>query len=824
MGYGLVELLLEVSIDQLRHDWVDSGKMDASTFESICRSTNNKSAYATWMVKKVSDRTIPYHASTETEDQWKEIFTVFEKNKQKFEIKDLNQYKTFDQIRSLIQKVREIQEDIKKKAEQKDIDRFKIGGVELENGKGYLVYKLPQGHPENRQISVKLGRTSGNNRGWCTAYDSEYVRYWDDHIAREDLYIFINPNDRINDKFQIQFGYFGARPFPISTDEPVPENELTPFLPFYQFLREKEGRPIPMALRKVVAFREALNTNAPLNSLKVQDNVYKVSASTELEEWINPICRQLLGISDESAMRLSSWVSNRQETAEDVVFLSSGDLVVSFAISSRRVVDNLIDISGSRARLISTNSFYGLDVNEQSKDLYKKYIEVIQSYGQRASVQLVLKYGSEDLESADHFKKGTKGKVTYYIIPESESPLRMIKEVCNFPAGSADRKVENVYRQLNGAVGVLVQGTDVVFLSRITSEVDDISLVRVKSGDVEYRQINYNPDVIYEMYKALKSFNDSVVFPRKIQLIDNIKTGQIDSYSVPTIGSASKLFKIPGDQVDSVIPYRIPRHSRISERYSILGFISKWQFVLSDSGHFELTGRWGSSGSSSWIESVKGLGETLIGICEEYRIPYPDGLLQWIPKHPGVVDSIRRQRQQQSQGDSNNTEEQPQQQAVSQPENRPEPQQQQGSRGTEQPSTGEDASARSLTIQRRLQSAEREGLLRSTEIHVADYITSRGSRRNLTLNVACLQGPWEEFEHSLLRSRTGLVGQAIDWARENNCRITYCYLWPVESTWNGLLVVKNSEGNTVRVYRRLGYGMNAGYRAYRNSDEWTLRL
>ncbi len=51
-------LISEVSIEQLKAQFVDSGKLSEEVFDQIVNAVGGKTAYATWLAKKVADRVI----------------------------------------------------------------------------------------------------------------------------------------------------------------------------------------------------------------------------------------------------------------------------------------------------------------------------------------------------------------------------------------------------------------------------------------------------------------------------------------------------------------------------------------------------------------------------------------------------------------------------------------------------------------------------------------------------------------------------------------------------------------------------------------------
>ena len=70
-------LLAEVSIDMLKSQYVDSGDLEQEVFDKIIKASSNKSAYATWLAKKVKDEII----KVDDIYKFKEYFSIFDKNK-----------------------------------------------------------------------------------------------------------------------------------------------------------------------------------------------------------------------------------------------------------------------------------------------------------------------------------------------------------------------------------------------------------------------------------------------------------------------------------------------------------------------------------------------------------------------------------------------------------------------------------------------------------------------------------------------------------------------------------------------------------------------
>lgn len=192
----LKNLLLEVSLDQIKTQFVDTGKLTDSEFTEIIDSSGGKSAYATWLSKKVADKII----NAEDIYKYNAYFKVFDRRKREYVFQDLNQYKTLNDISQFITKSVEIAAaEQKDPSQQKGIaksnkyDEFKLGSVD-----GFDVYELPKGRTDLYGVSCELG--SGTE--WCTA-TGRTKNYFDNYIAKGPLFIFIKPGS--DEKYQFSY-------------------------------------------------------------------------------------------------------------------------------------------------------------------------------------------------------------------------------------------------------------------------------------------------------------------------------------------------------------------------------------------------------------------------------------------------------------------------------------------------------------------------------------------------------------------------------------------------------------------------------------------
>ena len=197
----LEDIIQEVSIDQLRTQFVDSGKIESDVFQDIVDAVGNKTAYATWLVKKVADDTI----KGEDAYKYKEYFDVFNRRKREFEYPDINRYKTTADVRKFVTTAIGLrdseQEDPSTKKGVQKADKYKefhIGSVD-----GFEVYEIPKGRKDLYAMSCELG----SGAEWCTA-TGKTRSYFDEYIMEGPLFIFVKPGSREKYQFHYESGQF----------------------------------------------------------------------------------------------------------------------------------------------------------------------------------------------------------------------------------------------------------------------------------------------------------------------------------------------------------------------------------------------------------------------------------------------------------------------------------------------------------------------------------------------------------------------------------------------------------------------------------------
>jgi len=184
----------EASYDQLKSQFVDSNKLSLDVFEDIKKNIF-KSAYGTWIIKMILNQII----LPEDVYKYKEYFDIFDRNKNKYTKKDINQYKTSNDLKEFLSKTLEIKElnekdssTIKGLNKEDKYSSFKIGSTD-----GFNVYMLPKDKEENYNVSCDLG--SGTE--WCTSTGNTN-KYYDDYIKKGPLFISIKGNEKYQFSFE----------------------------------------------------------------------------------------------------------------------------------------------------------------------------------------------------------------------------------------------------------------------------------------------------------------------------------------------------------------------------------------------------------------------------------------------------------------------------------------------------------------------------------------------------------------------------------------------------------------------------------------------
>jgi hypothetical protein len=236
----LKETLTEISIEQLKTQFVDSGKISQEDFNNIINITP-KTAYITWLAKKVADELI----KVEDIYKYKKYFNIFDRRKKEYPFTDINQYKTQDDLSQFINKSVEIankeSEDVSQQKGVSKEDKYKefyLGSVN-----GFNVYEIPKGRKDLYGMSCELG--SGTE--WCTATGKTRV-YFDDYVSSGPLFVFLKPGS--NEKYQFSYE---EKQFMDENDNNILKNrtkKYTNTLDLFKFIESKYPKyKIPLLVK-----------------------------------------------------------------------------------------------------------------------------------------------------------------------------------------------------------------------------------------------------------------------------------------------------------------------------------------------------------------------------------------------------------------------------------------------------------------------------------------------------------------------------------------------------------------------------------------------
>ena len=175
-SFGYKEILNEmVTPESLKEKYVDTGRVSEDTFNEIFDISNNKINYAAWLTKMVADKII----KAEDVYKFKEYLKIFNKYKQHFPIKDINQIKNSFELKeflNLIIKMRERDIKVDNKDNSKnyvspnDIQHLENVGINyLGIVDNYQVFEVPTELTKNKDAWNTyrniLGKCAGREQG-----------------------------------------------------------------------------------------------------------------------------------------------------------------------------------------------------------------------------------------------------------------------------------------------------------------------------------------------------------------------------------------------------------------------------------------------------------------------------------------------------------------------------------------------------------------------------------------------------------------------------------------------------------------------------------
>ena len=205
------EILTEVSVEQLKAQFVDTGKVTQEIFNDILTASGNKSAYATWLISKVQQGLI----KDEDIYKYKDFFATFEKNKREFPSADINAYKDEPSIRGFEQTAIEIREkniehtggdtaNTSNLVSTKGIQELRQAGIPFVGiVDGYQCFEVPVSCKGDKQayetyrkyLADCSGRAQGAKINICTMASQSY---FDKYLQDGPYYVFFNLADPLS--------------------------------------------------------------------------------------------------------------------------------------------------------------------------------------------------------------------------------------------------------------------------------------------------------------------------------------------------------------------------------------------------------------------------------------------------------------------------------------------------------------------------------------------------------------------------------------------------------------------------------------------------
>ncbi len=239
---------LQLQIQNLKNKYVGTDKpISEEDFVKIQDVSKNKFNNIAWLTKKVGTDII----KAEDIYKYKEYFEIFEKNKNKFEQKDLNLYKTKEDVQKFLDTVISIREkdvefeDIKGQenyVSQSDIEKLtSTGGIDyLGMWNGYQVFRVFKvGEEVWKPYRDILGRCKGRDKGAkidiCTIGNYGYFKRYLKENKLSNYFLLFNLNDPLS-PYQL---HHETRQFMDKNDRNVEDRKGFNYVDFYDFIGKK---------------------------------------------------------------------------------------------------------------------------------------------------------------------------------------------------------------------------------------------------------------------------------------------------------------------------------------------------------------------------------------------------------------------------------------------------------------------------------------------------------------------------------------------------------------------------------------------------------
>lgn len=616
------KLLTEVSIEDVKKQFVDTNKISQKDFETACKISNNKSNWVTWFAKRISTGLVDI-STEESEEDWGKVVAMFSRFPHKFEIKDINQYKSAEQIENLFRTGIEIIDS----NDRSDPESCRVGEVKsLDRKVTYTIYRLPHGKTDEDtyKISQKLGKTSKG--GWCTA-SGRTKQYFNYHLSTlstyGDIFIVVNRKNRALDKFQIQPGYHEGLPFDVNDVCVKNTSVLRDLSPVYEFLKEKYGISIPYKVQRAAETGlSAEEVEKFKKKCEVFPGIYfipKNSQEYDLIEMLNYFIGGNTGIPGSRGIG--------PNCIGILVFTSYPYVPIIYSRTEGRVFLSTLQPYTNKKTLQDK----ALVPNSEENKLLLKIFHKLQ-----LPLPLMYKIFSmpESEFNSKYFRTVVGKDIELYVCLENE--VEGVLSYILSQNGITEKKFDaHMFPEMHEKAALFVQNGKIDVLFR-----EPAWNMHIRGGKEKYG--NYNELNTCKLYGVLQEENIMNI-PRRYVATDNI----IHERNIPEhcieepVGVAEKLYRFTADS-RALCPFTYRPPVGTVECY--LGITPEYVFRIIPGIRLTVWGKWTVGNSPSFIQSVPGLGQTLGQIYNKYHIAPNSEYLDWKEKYGNGVQRGSRKK------------------------------------------------------------------------------------------------------------------------------------------------------------------------------------
>lgn len=382
------DLLLEVSIDELRRQYVDSNKLPENTFNRIVSACNNQSNYATWLCKKI----VAGICSEDAIETWGERFAFFDQYKSRFQTKDINTLKTAEQIQDwVINELNPVARDVFKKGisggSQVDdtmiekLEKCRVSDFKSQiTDREYYVFRVGK---DDFDVEHYLG--SGTN--WCTRNNEQtfqnYINYPDSSGVDGVYWIFVN-KDNQSEKWQLLYkaNYFCDRKDRnfLHTLPAVP-------LEMLKFLRDRYNQQFPSSIQqRIQNLERSIDAPSDTNRMTAEEanqilSQNLIGTESSYKAYRFPVQRPQDMLKVLVALKLA-----KSETAAKVLLdeLDREPLALIVNSGSKKALPIYVGLAGGQLIQADNSSKYFPSIKNENE--YKLLLQIQESVGSSITI------------------------------------------------------------------------------------------------------------------------------------------------------------------------------------------------------------------------------------------------------------------------------------------------------------------------------------------------------------------------------------------------------------------------------------------------------